>query len=99
MKVASKVERLEYYSFGTRVRIAGGSIIYVLAAIAIWLALVLYGVAPWLSPAAFLPVAIYVIWSFATMSSQLKIKTEGFVQLGLSLVFALIAIGAWRIGG
>jgi hypothetical protein len=99
MKVASKMERLEYFYFTTRLRIAAASIIYVLVAISLWLALAIFGVAPWLSPAAFLPVALYVLWSCITMSARLKIKTEGFVQLGLSLVFAFITITAWRIGG
>jgi hypothetical protein len=98
MKVASMVARRDSFTIADRIRIARDSLTYLALTIVTWLLLSISGLAPVFSTVAFVPLVAYIAWSLATMSSKLKIRMEGFIQLGMSIGFAVIVIVVWRIG-
>jgi len=98
MKVASMVTRRDSLGGREKLALARESITYATIAVPVWVALALTGKAPAAAPVVFTPMAAYVAWSAATMSSRLKLKTEGFTQLGLSLAFTAALIAVWRYG-
>lgn len=98
MKVASMTARRERLTGSRKLRLAQDSIVYTTVTVSLWLALDLAGRAPSGAPAIFAPLAAYVAWSAATLGSGLKIRTEGFTQLGLSIIFTALLIVVWRQG-
>lgn len=98
MKVAATTRRRGRMTARERLSLARSSLIYLAAMLALWMSLALAGLVPALSPMALLPLIAYTGWSIVTLGSRLKIRTEGFTQLALALVFTLAVIVIWRIG-
>lgn len=98
MKVAAMVKRQRRLSPREKLRLARGSIVYLASVDLVWLLLAITHRAPALAPAAFLPLAGYLIWNTITAGSRLNIKREGFTQLGLALVFTALVVIGWRSG-
>jgi hypothetical protein len=81
---------------GDRIRAAAGLIAYTALTVAVLLVLL---AADEISPAVFLafaPAWLFEAWSIIAMGRRLAISTEGFIQTGLAIAFALLMIAAFR---
>lgn len=98
MKVASMTRRRRRFPVLAKLKLARVSIVYLGVMILAWSLLALAGLVPALAPVTFLPAVGYIAGSLLAAGSRLNIKREGFIQLGLALVFTVLVIIAWRSG-
>ncbi|MHB0914547.1 MAG: YwiC-like family protein [Thermoleophilia bacterium] len=96
MKVVSPGRRGRRLTAGAKLARARVSFIYIATVIMSWLLAALTGAGPALAPVAFLPATLHAAWGTARLDSPLNIRREGFTQLGLSVIFTMIIVAAWR---
>lgn len=78
--------------------LARGSLAYLAIAAVLLAAVSLGGQVPAYTFLAFVPILIHVVRNVFTLKPGMNLKVEGFIQAGLSIIFAASLIAVYRLG-
>lgn len=95
MRLRTSARRRRPVTIKARLVAARASIVYLAAVVMILMSIAAIYAIPLGAVAAFVPVIIYQAWGVITGAGSMTLKAEGVAQTMLSVVFALMLIGAY----
>ncbi|MHB9112494.1 MAG: YwiC-like family protein [Thermoleophilia bacterium] len=97
MRLRTSARRRKPGSIRDRFIAARGSIVYMAAVIVVLMVLSATDEIPFGAVAAFVPIFLYQVWGLISGASSMTLKAEGIAQTVLSVIYALLLVGAYRM--